>query len=179
MFLGDKRSGFTLIELLVVIAIITLLSSIVFASLNSARVKARDAKRVADLIQIRNALELYYNDYGHYPNLSGATWACFDCTTYISTPIYSPNAASIYVALQPYLSGVPKDPNNAPGADSGYLYRSDTGVDYKMMDYRSPENMSDFKSNLYDVSRCSSVSGGNCSPGPNTFGFWSSGGVNY
>ncbi|OGG79429.1 hypothetical protein A3A39_00525 [Candidatus Kaiserbacteria bacterium RIFCSPLOWO2_01_FULL_54_13] len=53
--------GFTLIELLVVIAIIGILSSVVLASLNSARKKGRDARRVADLKQLQLALELYYD----------------------------------------------------------------------------------------------------------------------
>ncbi|KKU81775.1 MAG: hypothetical protein UY07_C0009G0012 [Parcubacteria group bacterium GW2011_GWA1_47_8] len=39
-----KKRGLTLIELLVVISIISLLSSIVFAALNSAREKAKVAK---------------------------------------------------------------------------------------------------------------------------------------
>ena len=59
--------GFTLIELLVVIAIIALLASIILASLNTARSKSRDARRVADLKEIQLALELYYNDNGKYP----------------------------------------------------------------------------------------------------------------
>lgn len=63
----DSSKGFTLIELLVVIAIIGILSSVVLASLNSARKKGRDARRVADIKQIQLALELYYDANSNYP----------------------------------------------------------------------------------------------------------------
>lgn len=62
-----SNKGFTLIELLVVISIIGLLSSIVLASLNTARAKGRDAKRMSDIREIRNALELYRTTTGYYP----------------------------------------------------------------------------------------------------------------
>ncbi len=62
-----NRRGFTLIELLVVIAIIGILSSVVLASLNSARQKGRDARRIADIKQLQLALELYYDANGEYP----------------------------------------------------------------------------------------------------------------
>lgn len=64
------RQGFTLIELLVVIAIIGILASIVLASLNSARTKSRDARRVADIKQIQLALELYFDAKGEYPEVT-------------------------------------------------------------------------------------------------------------
>lgn len=65
--LKRNRKGFTLIELLVVIAIIGILSSVVLASLNSARQKSRDARRVADVGQLRLALELYFDSIRDYP----------------------------------------------------------------------------------------------------------------
>lgn len=74
----DKQRGFTLIELLVVIAIIGILASVVLASLNSARKKSRDARRLADLKQLQVALELYFDgNSGNYPTaLSGLTAGC-------------------------------------------------------------------------------------------------------
>ena len=64
------QKGFTLIELLVVIAIIGLLASVVLLSLNSARAKSRDAKRMSDVRQLASALELYFNDNNAYPTTS-------------------------------------------------------------------------------------------------------------
>lgn len=73
--LNHKTKGFTLIELLVVIAIIGLLASVVLVSLNSARQKSRDAKRVSDMNQLAKALELFYNDAAGYPTGTGYTTA--------------------------------------------------------------------------------------------------------
>ncbi len=61
-----KQKGFTLIELLVVIAIIGLLSSVVLASLNSARGKARFAQVVATMNSIEKAATLDYYDFDNY-----------------------------------------------------------------------------------------------------------------
>lgn len=72
---SENRAAFTLIELLVVIAIIGLLSTISIISLNQARSKARDSRRIADMHQLVSAIEMYYNQSGNYPSISSTSGA--------------------------------------------------------------------------------------------------------
>ena len=63
----SQKRGFTLIEMLIVIAIIGILASMVLVGLGPVQRQGRDSRRIGDLRQVQNALELYYNKCGHYP----------------------------------------------------------------------------------------------------------------
>ena len=107
-----KKRGFTLIELLVVISIIGLLSSIVFASLNTARQKGRDAQRKATLRQIYTAMELYAEDNNG---------------NYVATQGWFMNRDSggndnINDLTPIYMSIVPDDPLHKPSLQPSYLH---------------------------------------------------------
>ena len=122
----DRLSrGFTLIELLVVIAIIGLLSSIVLASVNSARVKARDARKQADFNAISIALQLYFDKTGRMPlNYVAGTQ---ECDTSLNPAQYQLSMQELVSAG--FLASVPKSPGGAqycyydygPGGNIGAL----------------------------------------------------------
>lgn len=69
---GSRVRGFTLIELLVVVSIIGLLSSVVLVSVKSAREKAVLAKTVAEMKSLQQAIEMYRNQFGFYPDEDGS-----------------------------------------------------------------------------------------------------------
>jgi len=64
----SRITGFTLIELLVVIAVIGILTSLMVVNFNAARARARDARRKADLDQVKKAALMYFNDNTEYPD---------------------------------------------------------------------------------------------------------------
>jgi len=131
------KAGFTLIELLVVIAIISLLSSVVLASLSGARESARDTRRLQDMRQVRQALEMYYNDNGQYPSTGGTNnWRGTE-TSNSSVNCYGNHGDNAIPGLAPdYMQAVPKDPN--PKSNNCYLYTSN-GTDYKFLIHRTME----------------------------------------
>lgn len=96
----NKQKGFTLIELLVVIAIIALLASVIMLSLSNARQKARDAKRVADIKEIANSMELYFSKNNTYPASLAALVADGDLASSPSAP--APQDGSCTVAQNTY-----------------------------------------------------------------------------
>lgn len=114
---GKAINGFTLIELLVVIAIIGVLASIVLASLNNARKKSRDARRITDIKQIQLALELYFDGTGanNYPAANA------NCVS------GDENGLEVLKTPGNYIPQIPRDPLSTALTNGCYRYASPTG----------------------------------------------------
>jgi general secretion pathway protein G len=84
------KKGFTLIELLVVISILGVLATLLISNVTGARERARDTQRKSDLLQMKEALRMYKNDFDSYPagsgTIAGIDWGeefKIDSTTYM------------------------------------------------------------------------------------------------
>ena len=119
-----NKSGFTLVELLVVITIIGILATIGLDAFQSSQMRARDAERKSDLRQMSSALELFYADYGRYPNDSNGL--------IVGCPYSSGGTSTNCVwgrgffsdGKTTYFQVLPKDPS----ASLHYYYRVVSGV---------------------------------------------------
>ncbi len=120
----SSEKGFTLIELLVVVAIIGLLSSVIMTTIGGGRIKARDAKRMADLAEIKKALELYYADNYRYPSIGTGS------TAYTSAVSGGVNWSTLETALTPYMTKLPIDPLGLQ-TNYRYYYDADSGDNYQ------------------------------------------------
>lgn len=114
-----KQKGFTLIEMLIVVAIIGILSALILVGLSQFRSRGRDARRIADLKQVQNALEIYYTRNSFYPTAPAG------------------NASQKWAALTAAITGagiglnqVPQDP----------LATASNGVSYYYQDCNSSQN---------------------------------------
>ncbi len=121
------KKGFTLIELLVVISIIGLLSSIVVASVNSARVKARNTARNAEAYQLRAAFLAEYASTGALPRTAPDpaspghdTYACIASSCSGGWNIY-PSQPTIDAYIASYLTK-PADPRDTVRPSGGFIY---------------------------------------------------------
>jgi len=130
--IGESR-GFTLIELMVVISIIALLSSIVLASLKTARDKAQQKAFRQQMNQFIIALELYKADYGQYPHENqGAT---IDKAFFYnrkmdnSTAMYNAHTgATFHTEIKNYISKTPEMINPVAGSGTlSYQYYTNSG----------------------------------------------------
>ncbi len=70
----QREKGFTLIEMLIVIAVIAVLAGVVLTNVSGFQASARDTRRMGDLRNVQNYLELFYNRCGYYPgSISGTS----------------------------------------------------------------------------------------------------------
>ena len=119
----QKNLGFTLIELLVVISIIGFLATLALVSLNSARIKARDVRRKADLVQLSKANEMRYDAVSNYAATAG--W------------FSNPGHGGLDAALTPtYIGKIPDDPKSGYYP---YMYWRKDYVGYSCLAGGQPE----------------------------------------
>ncbi|MBT3413276.1 MAG: prepilin-type N-terminal cleavage/methylation domain-containing protein [Candidatus Jacksonbacteria bacterium] len=117
-----KPKGFTLIELLVVIAIIGLLSTLAVVSLNTARERSRDSKRITDIKAIQTGMEFFLNDNQGYPRSDGSGAIYGTGTGTGGADEFDKTAFNVFLSNWP-VAPTPEDGSCTSGENS-YVYTS-------------------------------------------------------
>ncbi len=138
---------------MIVLMIIGFLALIVYGSLSSASGKARDVERKKLLVDLDQAVQLYYEDNGQYPEAgcgAGENWV----TPGDAAGSFSPCEEYIVGLVPNYLTELPQDPKSEDERNSGFAYRV-IGDEYKVMVYDSVESNTVFDQED-EFSRCDS-----------------------
>ncbi len=141
------KKGFTLIELLIVITIIGILSALVLTNIQSARERARDARRKTDLAAIKSALRLYYNDQKVFPSSSGGNIsACSGSCSW--------GSSSFADGTTIYMNTLPSDPSSTTTDTIPYIYTKINDDSYAIVANLENESDPDIEESQ---ARCNSI----------------------
>lgn len=124
-----NKQGFTLIELLVVIAVIGIISGVVLQSLGSARIKSRDAARLATIDQLQKTFEVSATVTGTNQLPQSTGYVCLGLINDTApTCNGSVNQSAIDNPLKAAIANnvIPVDPKFINGWGTAYLYNSNT-----------------------------------------------------
>ena len=140
-FKKKKKKGFGALELLVAIAIFSLIVALALSWVTSNKAKGRDSKRTGELNALRDALQLYYTDHGHYPTSTAneERWCHIEAKPEDEAEGYN-YCEGLYSSgdfvLDPYIEevGDPRFKQEAPsGKTWSYRYIStSSGMGYKL-----------------------------------------------
>jgi type II secretory pathway pseudopilin PulG len=111
------KSARTLIVIAIAIFISSVMFTIVLVSLNTARKKARDVRRIGDIRMLQLALEMYYDDNKKYP--------------------ITDNMNELANLLSGYMKDIPVDPLNKD--NFRYKYESKDGKTYSIKYFSEQE----------------------------------------
>jgi type II secretory pathway pseudopilin PulG len=119
------RNGYTLVELLLIIAVIVVISTIGFVMYSTIQPRTRDARRKADIAQIKDALEQYKIANGVYPTVIGQSCGgAGDCSS--SAPSDTSSWTNILGGSAYFSDGIaPVDPLNKLYRGQSYTYTFD------------------------------------------------------
>ncbi len=115
----NGKQGFTLIEILIVVAIIAILASVVLVGLGPTQQAGRDARRLSDIREVQNALELFYNKCGFYP---GGAAASGPCSSFTAPTTWATLTTLLTTTASLGVSSIPSDPSS--NRTYGYAYNS-------------------------------------------------------
>lgn len=114
-----QRPGFSIIDLLIVVVALAVLAAILLPKLMDSSTKGKEAALRDDLRMLRNAIDAFHVDTGHYPA------ALADLAETDVTQVEISSGATVAKAdwHGPYVEAVPNDPISG----GSYSYEDATG----------------------------------------------------